>query len=181
MNGVSLVTDLFSLYVFLEITAVSSYVLIAFDRKKDGLEGAFKYLILSAVATLMMLASIGLFVLDVGDTSFAAVAKAVSALRAGGLGLDPPPRRRALRGRPLRQGRPRALPRLGARRLLIRPRPRLRPPRGHRHQDDGRLHPDPALGLGLRAAPSTSTRSSSSSASLTDRSSGPSPRCGRRT
>jgi multicomponent Na+:H+ antiporter subunit D len=78
MNGVSLVSDLFSLYVFLEITAVSSYVLIAFERQKEGLEGAFKYLILSAVATVMMLSSIGLFVLAVGDTSFASVAKAVA-------------------------------------------------------------------------------------------------------
>ncbi len=83
MNGVSLVTDLFSLYVFLEITAVSSYVLIAFERKKEGLEGAFKYLILSAVATVMMLSSIGLFLLSVGDTSFASVAAALAGASSG--------------------------------------------------------------------------------------------------
>jgi proton-translocating NADH-quinone oxidoreductase chain N len=83
MNGVSLVTDLFSLYVFLEITAVSSYVLIGFGKDKEGLEGSFKYLILSAIATVMMLASIGLFVLLGGDTSFAGVAQAVSGAGSG--------------------------------------------------------------------------------------------------
>ena len=45
MNGLALVTDLFSLYVFLEITGVSSYVLISINRDNKGLEGGFKYLI----------------------------------------------------------------------------------------------------------------------------------------
>ncbi len=29
MNGVAMVTDIFSLYVFLEVTAVASFILIA--------------------------------------------------------------------------------------------------------------------------------------------------------
>jgi formate hydrogenlyase subunit 3/multisubunit Na+/H+ antiporter MnhD subunit len=73
MNGMALVTDLFTLYVFLEITSVGSFVLIAFNRDKPALEGAFKYVILSAVATVLMLASIALLVMLVGDTSFASV------------------------------------------------------------------------------------------------------------
>ncbi|NLB60186.1 MAG: hypothetical protein GX806_03830, partial [Lentisphaerae bacterium] len=44
MNGVVLANDLFSLYVFLEITAVASYILIAVEKKRDAFEGAFKYL-----------------------------------------------------------------------------------------------------------------------------------------
>jgi multicomponent Na+:H+ antiporter subunit D len=79
MNGIVLVTDLFSLYVFLEIVAVSSYILIASRRERDGLEGAFKYLVLSVVASLMMLGSIALFLLTAGGTSFATVAAAISA------------------------------------------------------------------------------------------------------
>jgi len=73
MNGMSLVRDLFSLYVFLEITSVGSFVLIAFYRDKPALEGAFKYLILSAVATVMMLGSVALLVMVVGQTSYSAV------------------------------------------------------------------------------------------------------------
>jgi proton-translocating NADH-quinone oxidoreductase chain N len=73
MNGMALVTDLFTLYVFLEITSVGSFVLIAFNRDKPALEGAFKYVVLSAVATVFMLGSIALLVMVAGGTSFAAV------------------------------------------------------------------------------------------------------------
>ena len=70
MNGVSLLTDLFSLYIFLEIAAVSFFILIAFDREKDALEGAFKYIILSAVASVLMLAGVALVLLLSGNTDF---------------------------------------------------------------------------------------------------------------
>ena len=47
MNGVVLATDLFSIYVFLEIVAVSSFILIAYEGPKESIEGTFKYFILS--------------------------------------------------------------------------------------------------------------------------------------
>jgi multicomponent Na+:H+ antiporter subunit D len=78
MNGVAMVRDLFSLYVFLEIAAVASYILIAFATEKDGLEGSFKYLVLSAVATFMMLSSVALFLLTTGDTGFEGVAASLA-------------------------------------------------------------------------------------------------------
>lgn len=78
MNGAVTVTDLFSLYVFLEVTSVSSFVLIAFNRDRNGLEGAFKYLVMSAVATVMMLTAVGLMLMFAGDTSFSAVHKALT-------------------------------------------------------------------------------------------------------
>jgi multicomponent Na+:H+ antiporter subunit D len=77
MNGVILVRDLFSLYVFLEVTAVSSFVLIASSGDEAGLEGAFKYLILSSVATVLMLSGVGLMFLFAGSTDFSAVATAL--------------------------------------------------------------------------------------------------------
>ena len=76
MCGIVLVKDLFSLYVFLEITAVAAFILIAFDRDRQALEGAFKYIVLSAIATIMMLISIALIILISGSTSFTAVAAA---------------------------------------------------------------------------------------------------------
>jgi proton-translocating NADH-quinone oxidoreductase chain N len=78
MNGMALVTDLFTLYVFLEITSVGSFVLIAFQRDKPALEGAFKYLILSAVATLLMLAGIALLLMVAGNTTFIVVKSALN-------------------------------------------------------------------------------------------------------
>jgi multicomponent Na+:H+ antiporter subunit D len=78
MNGVVMVTDLFSLYVFLEIVSVCSFILIALQRERGMYEGAFKYIVLSAIATMLMLTSIGILFLTAGGTSFAAVAEAVS-------------------------------------------------------------------------------------------------------
>ena len=77
MNGIVMVRDLFSLYIFLEVVGVTSFVLISLDRDKAGLEGSFKYLILSAVATAMMLTAIALLLMTTGTTSFAGVAAAL--------------------------------------------------------------------------------------------------------
>jgi multicomponent Na+:H+ antiporter subunit D len=99
MNGIVLVSDLFSLYVFLEIVAVSSYILMSSRRDSGGLEGAFKYLALSVVASAMMLAAVAIFLLTAGSLGFAEVAGSISgganrelsilacALFAGGLAI----------------------------------------------------------------------------------------------
>jgi multicomponent Na+:H+ antiporter subunit D len=79
MNGAVLVRDLFSLYVFLEITAVASFLLVAFNRDRHGLEGAFKYIVMSAVATVLMLTAVALFLLATHSVSFGVIHKAVSA------------------------------------------------------------------------------------------------------
>ena len=42
MNGVTMVTDLFSLYVFVEVVSAASFVLIAINKHIRELEGAFK-------------------------------------------------------------------------------------------------------------------------------------------
>ncbi|MCX6992269.1 MAG: proton-conducting transporter membrane subunit [Kiritimatiellaeota bacterium] len=79
MNGVVLANDLFSLYVFLEITAVASYILIAAEKGRDAFEGAFKYLIMSAVATALILAAIALLMLTAGDLSYVNIKLAIMA------------------------------------------------------------------------------------------------------
>jgi multicomponent Na+:H+ antiporter subunit D len=70
MNGVVMVSDLFSLYVFLEITGVASFILIALFKDRDGLEGAFKYLVMSAVATVFMLTAIACVFMSVGQLGY---------------------------------------------------------------------------------------------------------------
>ncbi len=78
MNGIVMVKDIFSLYVFLEVAAVSAFIMITINKDKPALEGAFKYILLSAIATIMMLSSIGLLLLIAGDTSFGAISAAIS-------------------------------------------------------------------------------------------------------
>jgi len=77
MNGIVLVRDLFALYVFLEITAVTSFVLIALEHGKAAFEGAFKYLVLSALATTLLLGGLALLFIVAGDTSFETVGLAL--------------------------------------------------------------------------------------------------------
>lgn len=80
MNGVSMVTDLFTLYVFIEVTGAASFLLIAIDKKRDEIEGAFKYYLMSALATAMMLLSIAFLFTLSGETSYTGVAAYVASL-----------------------------------------------------------------------------------------------------
>jgi proton-translocating NADH-quinone oxidoreductase chain N len=73
MNAMVLLTDFFSLYVFLEVTAVASFILVAMKRDLLAVEGAFRYLILSAVATAAMLTAVGIMLFAAGGTGFQAI------------------------------------------------------------------------------------------------------------
>ena len=77
MNGVVLVRDLFSLYIFLEITALSAFILIAVRKSLEALSGAFKYFIISGLASLSIMLAIALIFMQIGSLSFAAVAAAL--------------------------------------------------------------------------------------------------------
>jgi multicomponent Na+:H+ antiporter subunit D len=78
MNTTVLATDIFSLYVFMEITAVAAFVLIAIEKNQFAVEGTFKYLILSIIASIFILTSIALLILASGDTSFKGIYAAFS-------------------------------------------------------------------------------------------------------
>ena len=58
MNGVALSGDIFNLYVFLEISVISSYALVAFGVEKHELEASFKYQVLGGIASLVILLGI---------------------------------------------------------------------------------------------------------------------------
>ena len=78
MNGIVAVSDLFTLYIFIEIAATASFVLIVYNKGRDSYEGAFKYFLLSAVATTLILAAIGILMMYAGGTSFEAVGRALA-------------------------------------------------------------------------------------------------------
>jgi multicomponent Na+:H+ antiporter subunit D len=79
MNGVVLCADLFTIYVFVEIAAVSSFILIASGKNRAGFEGAFKYFVLSATASVAILTGVALLLLASGSTKFMEVASVISA------------------------------------------------------------------------------------------------------
>ena len=59
MNGVVLSGDLFNIFVFLEVAAISSYALVAFGVEREQLEATFKYQVLGGLASLLILFGIG--------------------------------------------------------------------------------------------------------------------------
>lgn len=74
MNGVVLAGDLFNLYVFLEVAALSSYALVAFGCESEELEASFKYLVLSALASTFLLFAVGMLYNLTGTLNMAQVA-----------------------------------------------------------------------------------------------------------
>jgi multicomponent Na+:H+ antiporter subunit D len=58
MNGVVMTGDIFNLFVFLEITSIASYALVAFGTERHELEAAFKYAVMGSVGSLFILLSI---------------------------------------------------------------------------------------------------------------------------
>lgn len=60
MNGVLLSGDMFNLYIMLEMASIAGYVLVAFGTEPEDLEAAFKYTIMGAVASIMILLGVAL-------------------------------------------------------------------------------------------------------------------------
>ena len=79
MNGIALVNDLFSFYVFLEAASICAFVLVALNKDSAGLEGSFKYFLMSALATAFILIGMIFILVNTGNLSFATIQAAVLA------------------------------------------------------------------------------------------------------
>jgi multicomponent Na+:H+ antiporter subunit D len=82
MNGLVLVSDLFQVYLFLEVAAIASYALVAYGQGQEELEASFKYLMLSVIASAGILISITILFGLTGGLSFTAVAEGLKTLDA---------------------------------------------------------------------------------------------------
>ncbi len=58
MNGVILTGDLFNLFVFMEITLLAAFALVAYGGKAEEYEAAFKYAVMGALSSLLVLIGI---------------------------------------------------------------------------------------------------------------------------
>jgi len=83
MNGVLLSGDIFNLYVFLEMAAISGYFLVAFGTEAEELEAAFKYAVMGTVASAFILIGIAFLY---GHTSTLNMADMAVILAANGSG-----------------------------------------------------------------------------------------------
>lgn len=75
MNGTIMVTDIFSLYVFLEVTSIAAFILIAKSKKIKALNSSFKYLLMSCIATIMILTGIAILFMTYGTLSYSVLAR----------------------------------------------------------------------------------------------------------
>ncbi len=85
MNGVVLAGDLFNLYVFLEIAAVSSFALVAFGGGHEELEASFRYAVLGTLSSTFILIGVALVYGITGTVNMAHIA-----VRAQETGMTPP-------------------------------------------------------------------------------------------
>jgi len=70
MTGIVTTTDFFTLYVFIEILAVTSFALITTDDSSAGVEGALKYFFLTFPASALIIVGIAILMLSLGSLSF---------------------------------------------------------------------------------------------------------------
>lgn len=74
MIGLGTATDLFNLYIWFEAMAISSYFLVAFYRKQPAsLEAGVKYLVQSAVGSILVLFGIALIFMQTGTLSLSEI------------------------------------------------------------------------------------------------------------
>ncbi len=60
MNGVAITGDIFNMYVFLEIAAISSYALVGYGGGSEELEASFKYAVMGTISSTLILLGIAL-------------------------------------------------------------------------------------------------------------------------
>ena len=70
MCGMSMTGDVFNLYVFLEITSLSAYCLIALGGSR-GIVASFRYLLVGTVAATMYLLGVGILYASTGTLNMA--------------------------------------------------------------------------------------------------------------
>ena len=71
VNGMVLTSDLFNLFVWFEVTSIASCGLIAYHNDRgESVEAALKYMIISVIAGLLLLFSIGFFYGEYGVLNY---------------------------------------------------------------------------------------------------------------
>lgn len=77
--GIVSTNDAFNFYVFLEISSLSSYVLIALGKNRRALSAAFQYLILGTLGATFLLIGIGLLYIMTGTLNISDLASRIHA------------------------------------------------------------------------------------------------------
>jgi len=80
LMGITVTGDIFNLYVFIEISSLAAYTLIAVGRKRDALMASYNYLILGTIAATFILLGIGYLYMMTGTLNMADLRERLPAL-----------------------------------------------------------------------------------------------------
>jgi len=80
LMGITVTGDAFNLFVFLEISSLSSYALIAMGAKRRALLSAFQYLIMGTIGGTFLLIGIGFLYMMTGSLNMADIAERLPAV-----------------------------------------------------------------------------------------------------
>lgn len=69
--GIAITGDAFNLFVFLEISSLSSYVLISLGRDRRALSSAFKYLVMGTIGATFYIIGVGMMYMMTGTLNMA--------------------------------------------------------------------------------------------------------------
>lgn len=72
--GISITGDAFNLFVFLEISSLSSYVLISLGKDRKALTAAYQYLVMGTIGATFILIGVGLLYMMTGTLNMADLA-----------------------------------------------------------------------------------------------------------
>jgi multicomponent Na+:H+ antiporter subunit D len=78
--GITITGDAFNLFVFLEISSLSSYVLISLGSDRRALTAAFQYLVMGTIGATFLLIGIGLLYMMTGTLNMADLAERLAAV-----------------------------------------------------------------------------------------------------
>ena len=78
--GITITGDAFNLFVFLEISSLSSYVLISLGNDRRALTAAFQYLVMGTIGATFILIGIGLLYMMTGTLNMADLAQRLTAV-----------------------------------------------------------------------------------------------------
>ncbi len=78
MLGFAATGDIFNLFVFMEILALSSYALVAITGNRNAVRAAFKYVLMGAPSSIMVLLAIGFLYSATGSLNMADLAQRIA-------------------------------------------------------------------------------------------------------
>ncbi len=78
--GIAITGDAFNLFVFLEISSLSTYVLIALGQKRKALVAAYQYLMMGTIGATFYVIGVGLLYLMTGTLNLADLAERLPAV-----------------------------------------------------------------------------------------------------